>query len=70
MCGAIEVGSDWGAKTIVLTHLTDQIDQPAIREQIVHEVQQIYSGKVIWGEDLMRLGLTGKPVGGIETRQG
>jgi ribonuclease Z len=65
-----EIARRAGAKTIVLTHLTDQIDQPAIREQIVHEVQQIYSGKVIWGEDLMRLGLTGKAVGAIEPRQG
>ena len=65
-----EIAKRAGAKTIVLTHLTDQIDQPTVREQIVHEIQQIYSGKVIWGEDLMRLGLTGKAIGGIETRQG
>jgi len=65
-----EIAKRAGAKTIVLTHLTDQIDQPTIREQIVHEIQQIYAGKVIWGEDLMRLGLTGKAIGGIETRQG
>jgi ribonuclease BN (tRNA processing enzyme) len=64
-----EIARRAGAKTIVLTHLTDQIDQPTVREQIVHEIQQIYSGKVIWGEDLMRLGLTGKSLGGIETRQ-
>ena len=64
-----EIAKRAGAKTIVLTHLTDQIDQPTVREQIVHEIQQIYSGKVIWGEDLMRLGLTGKALGGIETRQ-
>jgi len=64
-----EIARRAGAKTIVLTHLTDQIDQPTVREQIVHEIQQIYSGKVIWGEDLMRLGLTGKAIGAIETRQ-
>ena len=63
-----EIARQSGAKTIVLTHLTDQIDQPAIREQIVHEIQQVYSGKVIWGQDLMRLGLSGKAVGNIETR--
>lgn len=63
-----EIARQSGAKTIVLTHLTDQIDQPAIREQIVHEIQQVFSGKVIWGQDLMRLGLSGKAIGSIETR--
>jgi ribonuclease BN (tRNA processing enzyme) len=58
-----------GVKVLVLTHLLDQIDQPTIREQIVHEIQQEFEGKVVWGEDLMRLGLTGARVGGIETRQ-
>ena len=28
-----------GVKTLVLTHLLAQIDQPGIREQIVHEIQ-------------------------------
>jgi ribonuclease BN (tRNA processing enzyme) len=64
-----EIAKRAGAKAIVLTHLTDQIDQPTIREQIVHEVQQIYAGKVILGEDLMRLGLSGRAIGAIETRQ-
>ena len=59
-----------GVKTLVLTHLLAQIDQPAIREQIVHEIQDVFEGKVIWGEDLMRLGLSGAAVAGIETRQG
>ena len=59
-----------GVKVLVLTHLLEQIDQPTIREQIVHEIQQEFEGKVVWGEDLMRLGLSGTRVGGIETRQG
>lgn len=57
-----------GVKVLVLTHLLEQIDQPTIREQIVHEIQQQFEGKVVWGEDLMRLGLSGARVGGIETR--
>jgi ribonuclease Z len=57
-----------GAKVLVLTHLLAQIDQPTIREQIVHEIQEVFKGKVVWGEDLMRLGLSGARVGGIETR--
>jgi ribonuclease BN (tRNA processing enzyme) len=55
-----------GVKALVLTHLLAQIDQPGIREQIVHEVQQVFDGKVIWGEDLMRLTLAGTGLGTIE----
>ena len=41
----------------MLSHLLAQIDQPGIREQIVHEIQEVFDGKVIWGEDLMKLGV-------------
>ena len=54
----------------MLTHLLAQIDQPTIREQIVHEIQEVFEGRVVWGEDLMRLGLSGARVGSIETRLG
>jgi ribonuclease BN (tRNA processing enzyme) len=59
-----------GVKTLVLTHLLAQIDRPAIREQIVHEIQEVFEGKVIWGEDLMRLTLADARVTTIESRQG
>jgi ribonuclease Z len=47
-----------GVKTLVLTHLLPQIDRPGVREQIVHEIQEEFEGRVIWGEDLMQLTLT------------
>jgi ribonuclease BN (tRNA processing enzyme) len=59
-----------GVKTLVLTHLLAQIDRPAIREQIVHEIQEVFEGRVIWGEDLMRLTLADARVTNIESRQG
>jgi ribonuclease Z len=55
-----------GVKTLVLTHALPQIDQPRIRELIVHEIQQEFSGKVIWGEDLMELTLAGPVITNIE----
>ena len=57
-----------GVKTLVLTHLLAQIDQPAVREQIVHEIRQQFEGRVIWGEDRMRLTLADGAVSGIESR--
>lgn len=59
-----------GVKTLVLTHLTAQIDLPGIREQIVHEIREVFDGKVIWGEDLITLGLSGAKLSTIEPRQG
>jgi ribonuclease Z len=47
-----------GVKTLALTHVLAQIDQPGIREQIIREVKQVFAGQVIWSEDLMRLTLT------------
>src|SRR5688572_27611419 len=55
-----------GVKTLVLTHLLAQIDHPRIREQIVHEIQQVFQGKVVWGEDRMELTFAGATVANIE----
>ncbi len=55
-----------GVKTLVLTHLLAQIDHPRIREQIVHEIQQEFTGKVVWGEDLMELTFNGPVIANIE----
>jgi ribonuclease BN (tRNA processing enzyme) len=56
-----------GVKTLVLTHLLAQIDRPGIREQIVHEIKEVFDGQVIWGEDLMELTLDGQSVKSIES---
>ena len=55
-----------GVKTLVLTHILPQIDQPAVRERIVHEIRREFDGNVIWGEDLMTLGLDERGVAGID----
>ena len=64
-----EIAKRAAVKTLVLTHVLGQIDQPSVREQIVHEIQQVFTGKVIWGEDLMRLTPAGARVSTIESRQ-
>ena len=65
-----EIARRAGVKTMVLTHLTEQIDQPTIREQIVYEIRQIFDGKLVWGEDLMKLDIAGSKVSTIEQRTG
>jgi ribonuclease BN (tRNA processing enzyme) len=57
------VAREAGVKTLVLTHMRPQLDRPGIREQILHEIQQVFGGGVIWGEDLMELTLVpGSPL--------
>jgi len=55
-----------GVKTLVLTHLLGQIDQARISDQIVHEIQQVFDGKVVWGEDKMQLTFAGPVIANIE----
>ena len=57
-----------GVKTLVLTHVLAQIDQPGVREQIVHEIRQEFAGRVIWGEDRMSITLASGAISGIEGR--
>ena len=59
-----------GVKTLVLTHLLAQIDQPGIREQIVHEIREVFDGRVIWGEDLLKITLEPTGISTIETKTG
>ena len=42
-------------KTLVLVHAVPSIDQPRIRERIVHEIRQEFTGNVVLGHDLMQL---------------
>ena len=43
---------DAGVKTVILTHITGQIDKPGVREQVISEVREIFQGTVVFGEDL------------------
>ena len=42
-------------KTLVLTHVTEQIDRPGIRERVIAEMAQIYQGNIIFGSDLLEV---------------
>lgn len=55
-----------GVKTLVLTHILPQIDQPGIREQIIQRIARAFEGRVIWGADLMQIEVSPRGVGSIE----
>jgi len=42
-------------KTVVVTHVTEQIDQPGVRERVIREMSEVYKGNLIFGEDLMQV---------------
>jgi ribonuclease Z len=44
---------------VVLSHVTEQIDQPGVRERVIREMSEVYKGNLIFGEDLMQVPITG-----------
>jgi ribonuclease BN (tRNA processing enzyme) len=53
------VAREAGVAMLVLSHMMEQIDQPGIREEILREMMAIYSGTIVWGEDLMEVPIRG-----------
>ena len=52
-----EVARDAGVKTVVVTHISDQMDVPGVRERLIAEMAEIFDGAIVWGEDLMEVPL-------------
>jgi ribonuclease BN (tRNA processing enzyme) len=52
---AARIAEESGAKCLVLSHISRQMDVPGIPERLVKEISQIYSGHIIWGQDLMEI---------------
>src|SRR3546814_16534334 len=60
------VAKEAGVKTLVLTHMLEQIDQPGVREAMLREMMAIYDGNIIWGEDLMEIPVAGPRLANME----
>lgn len=56
---AAKAARDSGAKSLVLGHITEQIDKPGIRERIVAEIREVYTGTVYIGADCMEIPVAG-----------
>lgn len=54
-----KLGAQANVKNVVLTHVTEQIDQPGVRERVLREMSEIYKGNLIFGEDLMEIPVKG-----------
>ena len=53
------LGAKAKVKTLVISHVTEQIDQPGVRERVVREMAEIYSGNIIFGEDMLEIPVKG-----------
>ena len=60
------MAQDAGVRTLVLTHVLEQIDRPGIREEILQRIGRVFDGQVIWGADLMRIDVGSRTLGFIE----
>ena len=50
---AARTAHDAGVKTLVLVHMTEQLERPGVRERVIHEAGQVFGGHIIYGEDLL-----------------
>jgi ribonuclease BN (tRNA processing enzyme) len=53
------IAKEAGVKTLVTSHMLASIDEPGVRECILKEMMEIFDGRIIWGEDLMVVPLSG-----------
>jgi ribonuclease BN (tRNA processing enzyme) len=44
-----------GDRRLVTTHIYDQFDRSGVREQVIAEMASVYSGVIVFGEDLLEL---------------
>ncbi|HZP79794.1 MAG TPA: MBL fold metallo-hydrolase [Pseudolabrys sp.] len=53
-------------RTLVLTHITEQIDRPGVRERVVGEMAEIFKGDILFGNDLLEVPITGAAAGKLD----
>jgi len=59
-----ELGRKARVRNLVVSHVTEQMDVPGVRERLIREMTTVYPGNLFWGEDLMRI-----PVGDPRPRK-
>ena len=58
---AARTARDADVGTLVLTHVTEQLEPPGVRERLVAEAARIFKGQIVFSEDLTEV-----PVGPID----
>jgi ribonuclease BN (tRNA processing enzyme) len=55
------LGRAANVRNLVVSHVTEQMDVPGIRERLIREMSALYAGNLFFGEDLMEIPV-GSPV--------
>jgi ribonuclease BN (tRNA processing enzyme) len=50
-----ELAQEANVRNLVLTHMTEQFDGPGVRERVIGEMSRVYTGNLMFGEDLMNI---------------
>jgi ribonuclease Z len=57
---------DAGVKRLVLTHITEQLDRPGIRERAISEMAEVFKGAILFGNDLLEVPIAGAVLGKLD----
>jgi ribonuclease BN (tRNA processing enzyme) len=50
-----------GARMLILTHISQQLDEPLAKARVLRDIAALYAGDIVWGEDLMELTIGAAP---------
>jgi len=53
------LAQETAVRNLVISHVTEQFDRPGLREQVIREIGQTYTGNVFFGEDLLEIPVAG-----------
>ncbi|MFQ5937559.1 MAG: MBL fold metallo-hydrolase [Acidiferrobacterales bacterium] len=56
-----ELGAQANVRNLVVSHVTEQLDVPGVRERLIRDMSEIFKGNLFFGEDLMEIPLAGPP---------
>ena len=45
-------------RTLVLVHITEQVEQPGVRERVLHQAAEVFDGQIVFGDDLLTVPLS------------
>ena len=59
--GAAETARDSGVRHLILVHQLDSLDdEPSRKKELLEEIGHLFSGNVIWGEELLEVTINGR----------
>jgi ribonuclease BN (tRNA processing enzyme) len=56
-----QIAHEARVRNLVVTHISEQMDVPGVRERLLCEIGAVFRGNIFWGEDLMEIPI-GDPV--------